>query len=58
MLGKGGQLELTTELRQSMFGSFTRLGRPKSTNDTFWRFTAACRSAIARLEAGPDQVIL
>ncbi|MFC5719469.1 poly-gamma-glutamate hydrolase family protein [Streptomyces gamaensis] len=58
MLGKGGQLELTTELRQSMFGTFTRQGRPKSTNETFWRFTAACRAAIARLEAGADQRIL
>ncbi|KNB52387.1 phage replication protein [Streptomyces caatingaensis] len=58
LLGKGGQLELTTELRQSMFGTFTRQGRPKTANDTFRRFTAACRAAIARLEAGPDQVVL
>ncbi|WP_372406152.1 poly-gamma-glutamate hydrolase family protein [Streptomyces luteireticuli] len=58
LLGKGGQLELTTELRQGMFGSFTRQGRAKSTNDTFRRFTAACRAAITRLEAGPDQAVL
>lgn len=58
MLGMGGQLELTTELRKSMFGTFTRNGCAASTNQTFWSFTAACRAAIARLEAGPDQVIL
>ncbi|WP_438290165.1 poly-gamma-glutamate hydrolase family protein [Streptomyces sp. HUAS TT7] len=58
MLGKGGQLELTTELRKSMFGTFTRTGCAASTNQIFWSFTAACRAAIARLEAGPDQVIL
>ncbi|MBH1937091.1 poly-gamma-glutamate hydrolase family protein [Streptomyces sp. AV19] len=58
LLGKGGQLEITTELRQSMFGTFTRQGRAKTTNDTFRSFTAACRAAIGRLEAGPDQVIL
>ncbi|MGW1865000.1 poly-gamma-glutamate hydrolase family protein [Streptomyces mauvecolor] len=58
MLGKGGQLELTTELRRSMFGTFTRTGCAASTNQTFWSFTAACRAATARLEAGPDQVIL
>ncbi|MFF4607451.1 poly-gamma-glutamate hydrolase family protein [Streptomyces sp. NPDC001339] len=58
MLGKGGQLEITTELRKSMFDGFTLKERPTSTNDTFRRFTDACRAAIARLEAGPDQVIL
>ncbi|MFI6469641.1 poly-gamma-glutamate hydrolase family protein [Streptomyces sp. NPDC050516] len=58
VLGKGGQLEMTTELRKSMFGKFTRTGCAASTNQTFWAFTAACRAAIARLEAGPDQIIL
>ncbi len=52
MLGEGGQLELTTELRNGMFGVNTRAGRPTSTNDTFWTFAAACRTAISRLEAG------
>ncbi|MEV4743281.1 poly-gamma-glutamate hydrolase family protein [Streptomyces sp. NPDC049555] len=58
LLGKGAQLELTTELRRSLFGTFTRQGRGQSTNDAFRRFTDACRAAIARLEAGADQVIL
>lgn len=58
VLGKGGQPELTTELRRSMFGTFTRTGCAPGTNQTLWSFTAACRAAIARLEAGPDQVTL
>ncbi|GAA2924112.1 hypothetical protein GCM10020221_20140 [Streptomyces thioluteus] len=41
-----------------MFGSFTRQGRAKTANDTFRRFTAACRAAIVRLEAGADQIVL
>ncbi|MGW7369256.1 poly-gamma-glutamate hydrolase family protein [Streptomyces sp. NPDC054841] len=60
LLGKGAQLEMTTELRQSMFdaGYFTRLGRPTHTNAVFDAFVGAARKAIARLEARPDQVIL
>ncbi|MFJ2646804.1 poly-gamma-glutamate hydrolase family protein [Streptomyces sp. NPDC087420] len=58
LLGKGGQLELTTDLRRSMFGTFTRAGRPGSTNEIFDAFTAAVRTAVTRLEAGADQVIL
>ncbi|WP_258527955.1 poly-gamma-glutamate hydrolase family protein [Streptomyces sp. NBRC 110611] len=57
MLGKGGQLELTTELRRSMFKTFSQTGRRTSYNDAFRKFTDACRAAIIRLEAGPDQVI-
>ncbi|WP_327237148.1 poly-gamma-glutamate hydrolase family protein [Streptomyces sp. NBC_01317] len=58
LLGKGGQLELTTDLRRSMFGTFTRAGRAGSTNEIFDAFTAAVRTAVTRLEAGADQVIL
>ncbi|MFC7308461.1 poly-gamma-glutamate hydrolase family protein [Streptomyces monticola] len=52
MLGEGGQLELTTELRNSMFTTNTRVGRPTSTTPAFWSFTTACRTAISRLESG------
>ncbi|MGW2559709.1 poly-gamma-glutamate hydrolase family protein [Streptomyces sp. NPDC001514] len=60
LLGKGAQLEITKELRQSMFdaGHFTRLERPTHTNGVFDAFVGAARKAIARLEARPDQVIL
>ncbi|MFH8347577.1 poly-gamma-glutamate hydrolase family protein [Streptomyces sp. NPDC018045] len=58
MLGKGGQLELSTELRASFFDTDTLAGRPGSTNGEFKKFVGACRKAIARLEAGSDQVIL
>ncbi|MFJ1746922.1 poly-gamma-glutamate hydrolase family protein [Streptomyces sp. NPDC088116] len=58
VLGMGGQLEITTELRRSMFGTFTRPGRPVSTNEVFDRFVAAARSAVARLEAEAGQIIL
>ncbi|MCD9900320.1 poly-gamma-glutamate hydrolase family protein [Streptomyces sp. MT29] len=58
MLSKGGQLELTTELRAAMFTNNTRPGRAGSTTPVFDRFTAACRAAITKLEQGTDQVIL
>ncbi|WP_030753134.1 poly-gamma-glutamate hydrolase family protein [Streptomyces sp. NRRL F-5135] len=58
VLGQGGQLEITTELRRSMFGTFTRLGRPGSTNEVFDRFVAAARTAVARLETSASQTIL
>ncbi|MFJ6630471.1 poly-gamma-glutamate hydrolase family protein [Streptomyces sp. NPDC091376] len=60
LLGKGAQLEITEELRRSLFeaGHFTRLGRPNHTNDRFTAFVGATRRAIAGLEAHPDQVIL
>ncbi|WP_030661941.1 poly-gamma-glutamate hydrolase family protein [Streptomyces rimosus] len=58
MLAKGGQLELSTELRESFFGTDTLAGRAGSTNGAFKKFAGACRKAIARLEAGSDQVIL
>ncbi|MGW6742902.1 poly-gamma-glutamate hydrolase family protein [Streptomyces sp. NPDC055025] len=58
LLGMGGQLEITTELRESMFGVYTRLGRPGSTNEVFDRFVGAARGAVADLEATAEQIIL
>ncbi|KAA6224390.1 phage replication protein [Streptomyces albofaciens JCM 4342] len=58
VLRKGGQLELTTELRESFFGTDTLAGRADSTKPEFKAFAGACRKAIARLETGADQVIL
>lgn len=58
MLGKGGQLELTTELRAAMFSVNTRAGRAGSTTPVYWDFARACRTAIAKLHQDPDQVIL
>ncbi|MFJ6432828.1 poly-gamma-glutamate hydrolase family protein [Streptomyces sp. NPDC091416] len=47
----GGQLEITTELRQSLFGNFSGAGnRAATTNADFWKFTNACRDAIAAME--------
>ncbi|MCY0929774.1 poly-gamma-glutamate hydrolase family protein [Streptomyces sp. H27-H1] len=48
----GGQLEITTELRQSLFGNFSGAGnRAATTNAEFWKFVDACRDAIAAMEA-------
>ncbi|CAM5616173.1 hypothetical protein SRIMHP_30165 [Streptomyces rimosus subsp. rimosus] len=58
MLGKGGQLELSTELRESFFGKDTLDGRAGSTTEEFKAFAGACRKAIIRLESRADQVIL
>lgn len=60
LLRKGAQLEMTTELRQSLFeaGHFSRLDRPTHTNGAFTAFVGAARKAIARLEARADQAIL
>ncbi|GGQ25193.1 poly-gamma-glutamate hydrolase family protein [Streptomyces roseolilacinus] len=58
MLDKGGQLELTTELRAAMFSVNTRAGRAGSTTARYWDFVRACRAAIARLHQDPDQVVL
>ncbi|MCP9988489.1 MULTISPECIES: poly-gamma-glutamate hydrolase family protein [Streptomyces] len=58
MLGKGGQLELTTELRAAMFRDNTRAGRAGTLTDDYRNFVRACRTAIARLHQDPDQVIL
>ncbi|WP_306318446.1 MULTISPECIES: poly-gamma-glutamate hydrolase family protein [unclassified Streptomyces] len=58
LLGQGAQLELTTELRASMFTVNTRQGRPGSTTDVFWNFAGAVREAIVRMEGEASQVIL
>ncbi len=56
LLGMGGHLELTGPLRSAMFGDNTRPQRKHTTTQVFWDFAAACRNALARVEAG--QVIL
>ncbi|WP_123531667.1 poly-gamma-glutamate hydrolase family protein [Streptomyces sp. 840.1] len=58
LLGMGAQLELTTELRVSMFGTNTLKGRAGSVNAEFWKFTDAVRAAVARMEADPSQAVL
>ncbi|WP_406490934.1 poly-gamma-glutamate hydrolase family protein [Streptomyces sp. NBC_01604] len=61
MLGKGGQLEITTDLRQSLFGDYSSRparARTATSDADFVRFAGACRRAIARLEAQADQQIL
>jgi phage replication-related protein YjqB (UPF0714/DUF867 family) len=55
-LGMGGHLEITAPMRLAMFGRNTRPQRKDTTTEVFWEFVAACRNALARLEAG--QVIL
>ncbi|MFJ3581376.1 poly-gamma-glutamate hydrolase family protein [Streptomyces sp. NPDC090127] len=55
MLGAGAQLELTTELRESLFGDpSSRGGRAETwdSNGEFVKFRDACRRAIATVEAG------
>jgi phage replication-related protein YjqB (UPF0714/DUF867 family) len=56
LLGMGGHLELTTPLREAMFDKDTREDRKNTTTVVFRTFVAACRQALAELEAG--QVIL
>jgi phage replication-related protein YjqB (UPF0714/DUF867 family) len=56
LLGMGGHLELTGPLREAMFGVNSRPRRKDTTTELFWAFAAACRNALARLEA--QQVIL
>ncbi|MFE2041316.1 poly-gamma-glutamate hydrolase family protein [Streptomyces sp. NPDC059477] len=55
LLRQGAQLELTLGLRQSMFGTFTRTGRPGSTTTQFTNFVVACRKAIHQMEQRTDQ---
>ncbi|MFE0648853.1 poly-gamma-glutamate hydrolase family protein [Streptomyces sp. NPDC059534] len=56
MLGKGAQIEMTTELRQSLFGNYSTRGDRatswKESNGQFEAFRDACRRAIATVEAG------
>jgi phage replication-related protein YjqB (UPF0714/DUF867 family) len=54
-LKMGGHLELTTPLRLAMFEVNTREQRKHTTTPVFWAFVAACRAALARLEA--EQVV-
>jgi phage replication-related protein YjqB (UPF0714/DUF867 family) len=56
LLRMGGHLGLTGALREAMFTDNTRPRRKDTTTKVFWDFAAACRNALARLEAG--QVIL
>jgi phage replication-related protein YjqB (UPF0714/DUF867 family) len=56
LLGMGGHLELTGPLRLAMFGVNSRPRRKDTTTEVFWAFAAACRNALARLEA--EQPIL
>jgi phage replication-related protein YjqB (UPF0714/DUF867 family) len=51
LLAAGAQLELTTPLRQAMFGTNTRADRKHTTLPLFWTFTTATRAAITDLEA-------
>jgi phage replication-related protein YjqB (UPF0714/DUF867 family) len=51
LLGMGVQLELSTPLREAMFGEFSRSRRKHTTNQVFWTFVAACRDVLDRQEA-------
>jgi phage replication-related protein YjqB (UPF0714/DUF867 family) len=51
LLGKGGQLELSTALRDAMFTEHSRSRRKHTTTQLFWTFVAVCRDALDRLEA-------
>ncbi|WP_232376897.1 poly-gamma-glutamate hydrolase family protein [Amycolatopsis aidingensis] len=51
LLGMGGQLELTTPLRRSMFGTYSNSRRKHTTTASFWRFAGAVRQAIAAVQA-------
>ena len=56
MLGMGGQLEITGPMRAAMFTNNSRPQRKFTTTKVFWDFAAACRNALARVEA--EQIIL
>ncbi|MFJ5828471.1 poly-gamma-glutamate hydrolase family protein [Streptomyces sp. NPDC093089] len=64
LLGKGAQLEITEDMRVSLFGTDeanyrTRSGRIANWNNPrFLGFRDACRRAIATVESGSDQRIL
>jgi len=53
-LGMGGHLEITGPLRSAMFDDDSRPQRAHTTTKVFWDFVAACRNALARLEAGQE----
>ena len=48
-LAAGAQLELTTPLRQAMFGTNARADRKHTTLALFWTFTTATRAAVTDL---------
>jgi phage replication-related protein YjqB (UPF0714/DUF867 family) len=56
LLGMGVQLELSTPLRDAMFGDISRPRRKHTTTQLFWTFVAVCRDALDRLEA--EQIVL
>ena len=56
LLGMGGHLEITGPMRSAMFTDNTRPQRKFTTTKVFWDFAAACRNALARIEA--EQIIL
>jgi phage replication-related protein YjqB (UPF0714/DUF867 family) len=56
LLGVAGHLEITAPLRLAMFGVNTRPQRKDTTTEVFRAFAAACRNALARVEA--EQVVL
>jgi phage replication-related protein YjqB (UPF0714/DUF867 family) len=56
LLGMGGHLGITGPLRAAMFAVNTRPQRKNTPTEVFSAFTAACRNALARVEA--EQVIL
>lgn len=45
--GRGAQLELTTPLRDAMFGTNTIAERKNTTTAAFWQFVTATREALA-----------
>ena len=49
--GQGAQLELSTPLRDAMFGENTRPRRKHTTTQVFWTFVAVCRDVLDRIEA-------
>ncbi|MDG4797314.1 poly-gamma-glutamate hydrolase family protein [Micromonospora sp. WMMD1082] len=49
---QGAQLELSTPLRNAMFGTNTRAQRRHTTLPPFWSFVTATRAALARRGAG------
>jgi hypothetical protein len=49
-------LEITGPMRSAMFTDNTRPQRKFTTTKVFWDFAAACRNALARIEA--EQIIL
>ncbi|MFC7531809.1 poly-gamma-glutamate hydrolase family protein [Actinoplanes sp. GCM10030250] len=47
LTGAGVQLEMTTPLRERMFGTHTRAGRKSTTKPLFWKFADVTRLVLA-----------